>query len=103
MTIQILLARSETDLPKDGSQKRKVWREGNTGVILFRNGPSAYESICREKKHAAQVELTECPKVQEWELAGMFRGKGDDLIWVIVGNESRRAGESRVHAVQLYL
>lgn len=35
MTIQILLARSETDLPKDGSQKRKVWREGNTGVILF--------------------------------------------------------------------
>lgn len=48
MTIQILLARSETDLPKDGSQKRKVWREGNTGVILFRNGPSAYESICRE-------------------------------------------------------
>lgn len=58
---------------------------------------------CREKKHAAQVELTECAKVQEWELAGMFRGKGDDLIWVIVGNESRKAGESRVHTVQLYL
>lgn len=49
------------------------------------------------------MELTECAKVQEWELAGMFRGKGDDLIWVIVGNESRKAGESRVHTVQLYL
>lgn len=32
----------------------------------------------------------------------MFRGKGDDLIWVIVGNESRKAGENRDYTVQLY-
>lgn len=34
---------------------------------------------------------------------GMFRGEGDDPIWVSGGNESRKVVEGKAYPGQLYL